>query len=46
MGKVVQFIPRPAPDRGKDRLIREARAIYESVFPTETPAGDQQGPKG
>ncbi len=35
MGEVVQFIPRkPDPDQ-KARLIREARAIYESIFPTE-----------
>ena len=45
MGNVVQFIPRKAdPDR-EARLIQEARAIYESVFPTEAPASDQQGPK-
>jgi hypothetical protein len=35
MGNVVQFIPRKAdPDR-EARLIQEARAIYESIFPTE-----------
>jgi hypothetical protein len=45
MGEVVQFIPKPSPDRVKDRLIQEARAIYESVFPTEAPASEQQGPK-
>jgi hypothetical protein len=45
MGEVVQFIPKPAPDRVKDRLIQEARAIYESVFPTEAPASEQQSPK-
>jgi len=37
MGEVVQFIPKPAPDRAA-RLIQEARAIYESIFPTETPS--------
>jgi hypothetical protein len=46
MGEVVQFIPKSAPDRVKDRLIQEARAIYESIFPTETPASEQPGPKG
>jgi hypothetical protein len=46
MGEVVQFIPKSAPDRVKDRLIQEARAIYESIFPTETPASEQQDPKG
>jgi hypothetical protein len=46
MGKVIQFIPKPAPDRVRDHLIREARAIYESIFPTETPASEPQRPKG
>jgi hypothetical protein len=35
MGEVVQFIPKHGLDR-KARLIQEARAIYESIFPTET----------
>src|SRR5258707_4138705 len=35
MGEVVQFIRKPDPDRAA-RLIQEARAIYESIFPTET----------
>jgi len=34
MGEVVQF-PKPAPDRERARLIREARSRYESIFPTE-----------
>ena len=35
MGEVLQFIPRkPDPER-EARLIQEARAIYESIFPTE-----------
>jgi hypothetical protein len=34
MGEVVKF-PRPDPDREVARLIQEARALYESVFPTE-----------
>ena len=34
MGEVIKF-PKPAPDRNAARLIEEARAIYESVFPTE-----------
>jgi hypothetical protein len=44
MGEVVQFIRKSAPDREAARLIREARAIYEAIFPTEiarvTPVGD------
>ena len=42
MGEVVQFIPKR--DLERARLIREARAIYESVFPTEKGAGSQ--PRG
>jgi hypothetical protein len=34
MGEVVQF-RRPDPERDAARLIQEARALYESVFPTE-----------
>jgi hypothetical protein len=33
MGEVVQFIPKRELDRA--RLIQEARAIYESIFPTQ-----------
>ncbi len=33
MGEVVQFIAKS--DLERDRLIQEARAIYESIFPTE-----------
>jgi hypothetical protein len=43
MGEVIQFIRKPDPDR-EARLIQEARAIYESIFPTEiasiAPIGD------
>ena len=39
MGEVIRF-PKPNPERDTARLIQEARAIYESVFPTEKgPAG-------
>ena len=34
MGEVIRF-PKPDPDRDTARLIQEARALYESVFPTE-----------
>ena len=34
MGEVVQFIRKSDPDRAA-RLIQEARAIYESIFPTQ-----------
>jgi len=39
MGEVVQFIPKR--DLERARLIQEARAIYESIFPTEK--GSQAG---
>jgi hypothetical protein len=40
MGEVIQFIPKSARERA--RLIREARAIYESIFPTENGPASQQ----
>jgi hypothetical protein len=44
MGEVVQFIPKRDLDRA--RLIQEARAIYEGIFPTEKgPASLPRGPK-
>jgi hypothetical protein len=41
MGEVVKF-PKPDRDRDEARLIQEARALYESVFPTEKSAGTVQ----
>ena len=41
MGEVIKF-PRPYRDRDEARLIQEARAIYESVFPTEKAAASVQ----
>jgi hypothetical protein len=44
MGEVVQFIPKR--DLERARLIQEARAIYEGIFPTEKgPTGLQRAPK-
>jgi hypothetical protein len=41
MGEVIQFIPKSELERA--RLIREARAMYESIFPTEKgPVGQQR----
>jgi hypothetical protein len=37
MGEVVRFVPKSELER--NRLVREARAIYESVFPTSRSAG-------
>ncbi|WP_128970970.1 hypothetical protein [Bradyrhizobium tropiciagri] len=39
MGEVVQLVPRS--ERERLRLIREARAIYDSVFPPVAPANEQ-----
>ncbi|MES1149079.1 MAG: hypothetical protein ABUL53_07820 [Bradyrhizobium guangdongense] len=39
MGEVVQFVSKS--ERERLRLIREARAIYDSIFPDD-PAGAQQ----
>ena len=42
MAEIIQFIPKRDLDRA--RLVQEARAIYESVFPTEKgPTGLQRG---
>ncbi|MEH2497773.1 hypothetical protein V1294_004252 [Bradyrhizobium sp. AZCC 1678] len=40
MGEVVRFIPKSDLDRA--RLIREARAIYERIFPTTEPVREQR----
>jgi hypothetical protein len=40
MGEVIRFIPKS--ERERARLIREARAIYDSIFPSADPAGEQQ----
>ncbi|MGY3549024.1 hypothetical protein ACVWZ4_004414 [Bradyrhizobium sp. USDA 4472] len=39
MGEVIQFIPKA--ERDRLRLIREARAIYDSVFPPADPVNGQ-----
>ena len=39
MGEVIRFIPKA--ERERLRLIREARAIYDSVFPPADPANKQ-----
>jgi hypothetical protein len=36
MGKVIRFIPNSQSELS--RLIREARAIYESIFPSDDPS--------
>ncbi|MHB0771875.1 hypothetical protein [Bradyrhizobium sp. 5.13L] len=40
MGEVVQFVSKS--ERERVRLIQEARAIYDSIFPPTDAAGEQQ----
>jgi hypothetical protein len=40
MGEVIRFIPNA--ERERARLIREARAIYESIFPSADPVSERQ----
>lgn len=39
MGQVIQFVSRS--ERERLRLIQEARAIYESIFPSADSPGEQ-----
>ncbi|WP_196235994.1 hypothetical protein [Bradyrhizobium japonicum] len=40
MGEVVRFVSKS--ERERMRLIQEARAIYDSIFPSADPAGEGQ----
>jgi len=40
MGEVVRFIPKSELERA--RLVREARAIYDSIFPPAAAIGGQR----
>lgn len=40
MGEVIRFFSKS--ERERVRLVREARAIYESIFPPADPAGERQ----
>jgi hypothetical protein len=40
MGEVIEFVPKA--ERERIRLIREARALYESIFPPAAPTGEQR----
>ena len=44
MGDVIRFVPKS--ERERIRLIREARAKYDSVFPSAAPINEQgdEGP--
>ena len=40
MGEVLRFVPRS--ERERAQLIREARAIYDGIFPPAGPVSEQQ----
>jgi hypothetical protein len=40
MGEVLRFVTKS--ERERARLIREARAIYDSIFPPADPVGERQ----
>ena len=40
MGEVIRFVSKS--ERERARLVREARAIYESIFPSTEPAGEPE----
>ena len=39
MGEIIRFVSKS--ERERARLIREARAIYDSIFPPADPVGEQ-----
>ncbi len=43
MGEIVRFVPKAELERA--RLVREARAIYERVFPPADQVTERQDPK-
>ena len=40
MGEIIRFIPKS--ERERARLIREARAIYDRIFPPAGPVSEKQ----
>jgi hypothetical protein len=40
MGEIIRFVPKF--ERERARLIRRARAIYDSIFPPADPLGERQ----
>ena len=40
MAEVIRFIPKS--ERERTRLIQEARAIYDSIFPPNDPVSEQR----
>jgi hypothetical protein len=42
MGEVIRFVPKS--ERERSRLIREACAIYDSIFPPANAVGEHKAP--
>jgi len=40
MGEIIRFVPKS--ERERARLIREARAMYHSIFPPADPVSEKQ----
>ena len=40
MGEVIQFVSKA--ERERARLVREARALYDSIFPSADPIAERQ----
>ena len=40
MGEIIRFVPKS--ERERARLIREARGIYDNIFPPAGPVGEKQ----
>jgi hypothetical protein len=40
MGEIIRFVPKS--ERERARLIREARGIYDKIFPPGDPVGEEQ----
>jgi hypothetical protein len=40
MGEIIRFVPKS--ERERACLIREARGIYDSIFPPGDPVGEKQ----
>jgi hypothetical protein len=40
MGEIIRFVPKS--ERERVRLIREARAIYDSIFPPSDPVSERR----
>jgi hypothetical protein len=40
MGEIIRFVPKS--ERERARLIRTARAVYDSIFPLADPVSEKQ----